>query len=88
MGETDLLSSVLCVRRQPLAHPLTFGCSDQWDTWAEGKLEFVPLGPDYKGQTTTVLRSEGTYMPTAGAARVERNSSPETNFEPSSRPKL
>ena len=62
--------------------------SDQWDTWAEGKLEFVPLGPDYKGQTTTVLRSEGTYMPTAGAARVERNSSPETNFEPSSRPKL
>ena len=62
--------------------------SDQWDTWTEGKLEFVPLGPDYKGQTTTVLRSEGTYMPTAGAARVERNSSPETNFEPSSRPKL
>ncbi len=62
--------------------------SDQWDTWAEGKLEFVPLGPDYKGQTTTVLRSEGTYMPTAGAARVERNSSLETNFEPSSRPKL
>ena len=79
---------MLFVRVQSLALTNDALRSDQWDTWAEGKLEFVPLGPDYKGQTTTVLRSEGTYMPTAGAARVERNSSPETNFEPSSRPKL
>ena len=46
--------------------------NDQLEAWESGKLGFVPLGPDYKGKTTTVLRSVSTFMPTAGAARVER----------------
>lgn len=32
---------------------------DQLEMWSQGKLAFVPLGPDYTGETTTVLRSAG-----------------------------
>jgi hypothetical protein len=46
--------------------------NDSIDMWEDGGLCFVPLG-GFKGVTTTVLRSQATALPTAGAARVERN---------------
>ena len=46
--------------------------NDSIDMWEDGELCFVPLGADFKGTTTTVLRSRATALPTAGAARVER----------------
>jgi hypothetical protein len=50
---------------------VVFVCARE-DTWEAGELCFVPLGGDFKGRTTTVLRSQATVLPTAGAARVEK----------------
>ena len=52
-------------------------CMYVWfvDIWEAGELLFVPLGAEFKGLTTTVLRSRATALPTAGAARVEKRKS-------------
>ena len=66
-----MLPSILCRSGQVG----TRHYDDQLEMWLNNDMNFVPLGSTYKGHTTTVLRSRGTVLPTAGAARVEKKAS-------------